>query len=184
MPPRIPAKARYIGIDPGASGGIAVVTSHQFEVTAMPRTLLHLWELISSLAGNSRAVIESVHAMPKQGVTSSFTFGRGYGGLLMALTAAKIPFEEVRPQAWQKCLGISPRKKDEPKGELKLRLLRKAQQLYPTLLLWNEPKSKGKQLAVCDALLIATYCQRICHGKVGVSSAREGMEALREVWSV
>lgn len=163
MPPSVVQK-RYIGIDPGNEGGIAIITGHGIELIQMPDTLLQLWEIIAPLRGFSQAVIEQVHSMPKQGVASSFTFGKNYGSLLMALTAAQIPFEEVRPQVWQKCLCISPRKKDEPKGKLKLRLLKKAQQLYPTLWHWREPKSKGKQLAVCDALLIATYCQRIHRG--------------------
>jgi hypothetical protein len=78
----------------------------------------------------------------------------------MALTSAGIPFEPIRPQAWQKALGITPRKKTESKPDFKNRLRAKAQQLYPSLPLWSEPKSKGKQLALCDALLIATYCKR------------------------
>jgi crossover junction endodeoxyribonuclease RuvC len=96
-------------------------------------------------------MIEKVHSMPKQGVASSFKFGRGYGGLRMALIAAGIPFEEVTPQAWQKALAIPKRSKTETPVQWKNRLKALAQQLYPDIKV---------TLKLADALLIATYCQR------------------------
>jgi|SRR3990172_1224673 len=170
MTPPIPMPTKrephgYLGIDPGASGGLALIRGSTIRVSTMPETMLEIWDLVygSSLCGppfRTHAIIEKVHSMPKQGVTSAFTFGKGYGMLLMALTAASIPYEEIRPEVWQKYLSISPRKKGEAKPLLKLRLLNKAQQLFPLLPLWKKPKSKGEQLAVCDALLIAEYCRR------------------------
>jgi hypothetical protein len=97
------------------------------------------------------AVIEKVHAMPGNGVSGMFKFGMSYGGLRMALIAAGIPFEEVQPRAWQKAMGIPPRSKTESGTQWKNRLKAKAQQLYP---------AEKVTLAVADALLIATYCQR------------------------
>lgn len=50
-----------------------------------------------------RFVIEFVHAMPGQGVTSMFTFGRGTGvgfGSFFALRPG-CPVYEVTPQKWQ-----------------------------------------------------------------------------------
>jgi Holliday junction resolvasome RuvABC endonuclease subunit len=97
------------------------------------------------------AVIEHVHAMPKQGVSSTFKFGVGYGGLRMALIAASIPFEEVTPRTWQKALGVVVRKKTETKTQFKNRLKAKAQQLFPR---------ESITLKTADALLIAEYCRR------------------------
>jgi crossover junction endodeoxyribonuclease RuvC len=83
--------------------------------------------------------------MPKQGVTSAFTFGKGYGALLMALTAAGIPFETVTPQRWQKALGcLSKGDKNVTK--------RKAQQLWPHIT-WTHNTA--------DAALIAEYGRRL-----------------------
>jgi crossover junction endodeoxyribonuclease RuvC len=97
------------------------------------------------LGAEAFATIEAVHAMPKQGVTSSFTFGKGYGALLMALTAAGIPFETVTPQKWQKALGcLSKGDKNVTK--------RKAQQLWPHIQ-WSH--------ATSDAALIAEYGRRL-----------------------
>lgn len=172
----------YLGIDPGKSGGIACLCNGDVAIDPMPTTETDLWTYIGLLSGVAIVVIEHVTSSPQMGVTSSFTFGMGYGSLRMALVAAEIPFEPIRPQVWQKALGIPPRYKgtpkvvrkivkgkpkavtirvgEEPKEAFKERLRAKAQQLYPKLPIWKEPRSKGKQLAICDALLIATYCQR------------------------
>jgi crossover junction endodeoxyribonuclease RuvC len=150
----------YLGIDPGKSGGLCRL-SESGEVAAlsvMPDTELDTWQWFQGW-GTEFALIELVHSMPQQGVSSTFTFGKGYGGLRMALTAVGIPFETVTPQAWQKGLGITPKKKIESKAEFKARLRAFAQRLFPSLDLWG--RTKGEQLSVCDALLIAEFNRRV-----------------------
>lgn len=75
-------------------------------------------------------VIESVHAMPGQGVTSMFTFGRGYGFLLGVLMSHSFKIVTVTPQRWQKELGLGKSEGDKPAWKRKLKA--KAEQLYPT----------------------------------------------------
>ena len=139
-----------IGVDPGANGGIAWITDGKTCVEKMPDTLQDLWELIrditnhprSSLDGRKyKAYIEAVSSSPQMGVVSAFSFGRGYGNLEMALTAAGIPFERVRPQVWQKALGCMT------KGDKNVSK-RKAQELFPDRKITH---------ATADALLIAHY---------------------------
>ena len=139
-----------IGIDVGINGGIAWITDGKACVEKMPDTLQDLWELIrditnhprSSLDGRKyKAYIEQVSSSPQMGVVSSFSFGRGYGNLEMALTAAGIPFERVRPQVWQKALGCMT------KGDKNVSK-RKAQELFPDRKITH---------ATADALLIAHY---------------------------
>ncbi len=136
-----------IGIDPGMSGGIATVNIETGITGAikMPETPRDIWDALGGWvhfpAGYVRAAIEKVHSMPKQGVTSSFTFGKGYGALLMALIAANIPFVDVTPQKWQKSLSCMT---GGDKNVSKAR----AQQLFPTLKITH---------AVADALLIAEW---------------------------
>ena len=143
-----------IGVDPGANGGIAWITDGKACVEKMPDTLQDLWDLIrditnhprSSLDGRKyKAYIEQVSSSPQMGVVSAFSFGRGYGNLEMALTAAGISFERVRPQVWQKALGCMT------KGDKNVSK-RKAQELFP-----------GRKIthATADALLIAHYGTRI-----------------------
>lgn len=140
-----------IGIDPGTNGGIAWIDYNGNAcVEKMPDSLQDLWELVcditnyprSSVDGRSyKAYIEQVSSSPQMGVKSAFTFGNGFGHLEMALTAAGIPFERVRPQVWQKALGCMT------KGDKNI-TKRKAQELFPQIKVTH---------ATADALLIAHY---------------------------
>jgi len=159
--------ALFIGIDPGSLSGGLVSISDEGEIIAadvMPDTLRDIWLWFKQQAAftYSRifAVLEKVHSMPNQGVASSFTFGTNFGHLQMALTAANIPFELCLPRNWQKGLEIAPKAKAEDKRAFKFRLLANAQQLFPAFELWSQPKTKIKQLAIADALLMAEYCRR------------------------
>ncbi len=46
--------------------------------------------------------MENVHAMPKQGVTSMFNFGKGFGQLIGMCQAMGWDLRMVTPQAWKK----------------------------------------------------------------------------------
>lgn len=135
----------YIGIDPGVAGGLAVLDGEGrvLRVARMPETeqdvlaFLHDWPY-------SRAILEFVHSSPQMGVVSAFTFGRAYGGLRMALAACGIPYDEVRPQAWQRTLGCRTR------GDKNVSK-RRAQELFPTMRITH---------AIADALLLAEYGRR------------------------
>jgi hypothetical protein len=137
-----------IGIDAGKSGGIAWITDGKPCVEKMPDTLADLWELIVAISLNAEtgglgihAYLEQVSSSPGMGVVSAFTFGNGFGHLEMALTAAGIPFERVRPQVWQKAMGCMT------KGDKNVSK-RKAQELFPEIKITH---------ATADALLIAKY---------------------------
>lgn len=142
-----------IGIDPGASGGIAFIPDNnpaKAWAMKMPETLADLWDLFIEQIGEDpdhrmlHACLEKVHSMPGQGVASSFKFGQGFGHLEMALTAARIPFTYVTPQKWQKELGcLTGGDKNISKA--------RAQQLFPQIKVTH---------AIADSLLLAEYCRR------------------------
>lgn len=138
----------FIGVDPGASGAIAVLDEDGkfidvFKAGDAERDVE--WK-VSKYSGESSvcAMIERVHSMPKQGVASSFKFGQSYGFLRGILTANLIPFEEVQPAKWQQAMGC------RTKGDKNV-TKQKAGQLFPSVKVahWN-----------ADALLIAEYCRR------------------------
>jgi len=136
----------YIGIDPGLSGGISILSEGvKPYAVKMPDTERDVFDLLKSLTNwhdtSPVAVIEKVHSMPGQGVVSSFTFGKGYGALRMALIALEIPFREITPQTWQKALGCMTKgNKNVSKA--------KAQQLFPSLTITH---------AIADSLLLAEW---------------------------
>lgn len=145
----------YLGIDPGQSGGIAIVDQlgNCTSLVKMPETEQDILWAIPFGDEITFGMIEKVHALPKQGVSSTFKFGMGYGGLRMALVALAIRFDEVTPMKWQKALGVVPRdvKGGESKNDHKNKLLAKAQQLFPNTKITRH---------TADSLLIAEYCRR------------------------
>jgi crossover junction endodeoxyribonuclease RuvC len=100
-----------LGIDPGQKGGIALVNYAGAIIQHFKfvnRTEHEIGEFVRQSCADNwpiRAAVEKVHSMPKQGVSSSFKFGMGYGFVRGLLVAHQIPFVEVTPQAWQKALG-------------------------------------------------------------------------------
>jgi len=139
-----------LGIDPGASGGIAIV-GVVTEAVKMPDTERDLIELVREYARQAdRAVIERVSAMPGNGVAGMFKFGMSYGALRMALIAVGIPFEAVTPAKWQSGLGV-PKRGGKTKTQHKNVLKAKAQELFPALKITH---------ATADALLIAEWGRR------------------------
>tara|TARA_R110002020_G_scaffold376130_1_gene587258 strand:+ start:3909 stop:4415 length:507 start_codon:yes stop_codon:yes gene_type:complete len=162
----------FMGVDPGAKGSIAVLKKDGSiqEVFFLSSTEAEIAECIDAWnpysGGNCTSQVncclERVHSMPGQGVRSMFTFGQNYGFLRGCLFSSGIVPEDVSPRTWQKELNIDPRriKRGETKNKFKERLLNKAKTLWPHYYLWEEPKTKGKQLALCDALLIAESCRR------------------------
>lgn len=145
----------YIGIDPGLSGGIAILNQDGSvkEVVAMPDTPRDIYEFLFLYKEDSRCVLEDVgHGMPGQSSKATATFARHNGHLEMALLALGIPTEKVTPQKWIKVYQLK-KKKEQDKNEWKNVLKAKAQSLFPQL-------GKKVTLKTCDALLIAEYARR------------------------
>ena len=157
----------FIGIDPGLSGGIAVIDElgivQPDGVVKMPPTEADLLTFLGRFSAikegmQPRAVLERVSSSPQMGVVSAFTFGRGVGALRMALAAACIPFDAVTPGKWQRYMGCLS-------GGVKNVTKRRAQELFPSMKVTH---------AVADALLLAEYGRRIAtaHGAPIVGERR------------
>jgi len=146
--------ALYCGIDPGASGGIAILDAAGavVDASAMPETEGDVAEYLREFADRiDMAHIEAVHSFPGQGVASTFTFGVSYGGLRMALKCFRIPFEAVSPMRWQKLIGVAVTEKKDKKRATKA----VAQRLFP-----NNPWTHK----TADAVLLAEHARRIYVG--------------------
>ena len=136
-----------IGINPGSSGGIAWLVAGRAYTCKMPSTVADLLEVMP----RGTAWIEQVHAMPGQGVTSMFTFGRNLGQIEGVLAALKIPHRYVSPAKWQKEFGLLRKSKAELIRDKKNRHKAEAQRLFPHIKITH---------AIADALLIAEYGRR------------------------
>jgi len=56
------------------------------------------------------AVIEGVHSMPGQGVSTTFKFGRAFGTVEGIVAALGIPSELIAPHTWKQKVGVSKEK--------------------------------------------------------------------------
>ena len=148
-----------IGIDPGQSGGIAIIDSGKMIAFRMPLTERDTWDVLSyRREPHPRiAYLEKVGPMPKQGVSSTWKFGQHYGMLRAFLIAADIPFETVSPAKWQRAMGCLT------KGDKNVSK-RKAQELFPNATICT--KTKKITHAVADAMLIAEYGRRLRNGEI------------------
>ena len=97
------------------------------------------------------AYIERAQAMPKQGVTSMFNYGKGFGLWLGLLIGIGIPYTLVSPRSWRKIMMLDMAK---DKGASLLR----AKQLFPGC---THQLQLVKDHNKAEALLIAAYGQRI-----------------------
>lgn len=148
--------ALVIGIDPGLTGAIAVLSAdgaveHLADLPVIrDRSLawidggqLQKMLLDASRGCTARAIVERVSAMPRQGVASSFAFGVGFGSILSVLQAMQISIELVTPAMWKRSLGLSSDKRAS---------LHKARLLFPAADL-HLAKHDGR----AEALLLAHW---------------------------
>lgn len=145
-----------VGIDPGASGGLAIIPPDHglLDIKTWNFTNLSEKEIRDIIFGevsflNSMVFLEKVHSMPMQGTSSSFSFGQNYGFLRGLLFACFIPFEDVPAKTWQTKLGLAKSGMEKP--ERKRMLKAKAEQWFPR---------QKVTLSTADALLIAEYGYR------------------------
>lgn len=118
---------RRIGIDNGAKGAIVAIDGKAQPVIVEPMPVINvgvtrkgkkgtknvldmhrvvavLREVRDASGGDVFAVLEHAQVFPGEGRSTAFTAGRSYGALEMALVSLGIPYEIVRPRAWQKAV--------------------------------------------------------------------------------
>ena len=145
----------YIGVDPGTTGAVAMIDKqggvnvYDFETMEALDALL----AVKSFA-RATACVEKVASMPKQGVSTTFKFGKNTGRVIGWLEALGIPFVEVTPTKWQKMVYDSGEKMADKKAQS----LQVARKLFPAMLPMLKRKKDHNR---ADALLIAEYCRKV-----------------------
>lgn len=169
-----------VGIDPGLSGGIAVLDGAapeppQAVVYPMPifktttkkgyrnvydESLLaafgRSWALFL-MAQGLHVFVEKQQALPSTmgGASANFQRGLAQGLWIGMLASYRIPYTLVPPQSWQKVmlLGI-------PGEDTKQRSVVAAGRLFPNVSLLPTPRCTKPHDGYADALLIAEYGRR------------------------
>jgi len=147
----------FVGIDPGKQGSIAYLVNSSIKVIATPIVekeydIVAMKNILLDINKNDEVfcVLERAQPMPKQGVVSMFSFGKGYGIWLALLVSLGLKFQIVHSRTWtRKMLEGSP-------GVGKERAFNVARNLFPS---W-QPKFK-KEYQYADAILLAEYARRI-----------------------
>lgn len=139
-----------MGIDPGVSGAIAFFYPEQDRVAVydMPsaNNVVSGAEVarLCNAFTPKMAMIEAVHAMPGQGVSSTFKFGQSYGIAIGAVSACLIPLHFVTPQRWKKHFRLGA-DKDEGRA--------KAISMWPACQHFSRKKDHGR----AEAALLARF---------------------------
>lgn len=152
----------YIGIDPGKNGGIAVIQDiNRYKHKVIDNyvysddkliELIKLYEYIHRVDNEHIfCILEYVHAMPKQGVSSTFNFGMNFGFIQGVLKAYGIPYELVTPQKWKKEFSVTSDKNTS---------IEVAKRLFPNVNLKATERCKKDHDGMAEALLMAEYARR------------------------
>lgn len=156
---------RILGIDPGLSGGFALVDetgkllrcgvfpTHTVKKNGKASTQLD-GATLAALIGSTmatKAYVEAVSSRPRQ--AGQFQFGINTGLIHGILHAHRVSFSLVAPAAWKSTYGIK-RLEEETKRDKKNEAREIAARLYPE----HEAKfARVKDDGVAEATLIALY---------------------------
>jgi Holliday junction resolvasome RuvABC endonuclease subunit len=170
-----------IGIDPGLTGGVAMLHGSQAEVWDTPSKLVEvngktkrridapaLARLIDKAVNcldphrEARAFVELAQASPRMGVSSAFAYGQAFGLVVGVLAHLDVPVQTVPAAQWKRGMGLAKkgsrelgRDEEREKGSA----LDLARRLYPQLA---DELGRIKDNGRADALLLAHWgCEQL-----------------------
>lgn len=150
---------KVLGVDPGIRGGLALVELSG----AMPVIVDAIDSPVIGTGAKERvdviairkwiehhrpdlALIERAQAMPKQGASSGFKYGRATGSLEAAIILSAVPLELVEPSMWKRALRLPGKDKEAAR--------QRALEVFPTARsLLTRKKDHGR----AEAALIALF---------------------------
>lgn len=142
----------YFGIDPGSKGGWAVLGDDQ-DAGAMPMVGKEIDAYALAAVLNkyrpSLVVVERAQAMPRQGVSSMFNYGKGFGKILGVLEAGCWSHQLVTPQQWKRSV-LAGTAKD------KFAAINHCHRRYPMVDL-VPGRARKPQDGIADAVCMAEY---------------------------
>ena len=151
-----------LGVDPGIHGGLAIVTLSDdaapqlVDAIDIPVTGTKAKERVDVAALRNwiethhphHALIERAQALPKQGASSGFKYGRAVGAIEATVAGCGIPLTILEPRIWKQfhCL----------RGDNKELSRQRALQLFPNAhTLFTHKKDHGRAEAALIALTAA-----------------------------
>lgn len=153
---------RYLGIDPGSKGAVAILNEDDtVSFIDLDNVLEGYVQLTTNLnhSINTCVMVEDVCGRPGQSCQSNTTFMKlaGYAEMLGCyLSYPNGVFGKVKPQVWKKHFGLMTR--GLTKTQKKHLSIDLAKKLYPSVADQLTASKDGR----AEALLIARYCKDVC----------------------
>ena len=152
---------KVLGIDPGLSGGLAVVEGGRLlGVIDVPTTgekakrRVHVAGVLAFLQKHcpDHAVIERAQSMPEQGSSSGFIYGRAVGALEAIVEGMQIPLTVIESVHWKKAHALIKRGKEDSR--------QRAIKLFPAAVGFERKLDHNR----AEAALIAWYGAMLLRG--------------------
>lgn len=149
----------YIGIDVGAKGGISAINEHSEVLFSVPMSRENLVDKMNQVnfwrtEWNCGAIacVEKVGAMPGQGVTGMFNFGKGAGYIEGVLETLQIPYQLIPPQRWKKEFGLIHKGKKDS--------IETCRRLFPVVNLLPTERCRKESDGLAESLIMAEFAKR------------------------
>ena len=142
----------YIGCDPGKTGSMAIIW-HTGDVEVIPFDKAGYINAIARAneTDECKCCLEHVSAMPRQGVTSTFSFGENFGWCQGVLDAYGVSYELVRPQKWKREFSVTADKNTS---------IEVCKRLFPDVSLKRTENCRKDDDGMAEALLMCEYARR------------------------
>lgn len=172
---------RVLGIDVGLRGGLSLAdTQRVILAEELPEMPLHTEDLVEIIKNwdVTHVYLEKAQSMPRQGVSSVFTYATGYGAIIGVVKTLKLPLRLVQPREWTREMHkgttyVEPPKVDGKKSKTnpaKERSKEAALNLFPHMNFLVSPRSKKLHDGLIDSSLIAEFGRREQLGKFNAAS--------------
>jgi crossover junction endodeoxyribonuclease RuvC len=127
---------RTLGIDPGGTGALCllenglIVAMHDMPtvteiVSGKPKERVEpglVASIIRDMGHIDMAYVERVSAMPKQGIASTFVFGRSAGIIEGVLAGLQVPVKLILPGRWKKAAGFPAKASKDASRQMAVKL--------------------------------------------------------------
>ena len=158
---------RYIGIDPGSKGAIAIIDDYDnvLAIHDLDTDLYTYWcamrnlDDIEGFFDETYATVEDVCGRPGQSCVANTTFMK-LAGMAELVAYSLGTFLKVKPQVWKKHFGLVFGK-ELTKTQKKHKSIELAKELFPSVADQLMASKDGR----AEALLIAKYCQQLFKDK-------------------
>lgn len=168
---------KIASVDPGIRGGIALVELSGampvlIDAIDIPVVGTGAKERVDVIAIHKwierhrpdLALVERAQAMPKQGASSGFKYGRATGALEMAVILSAVPVELVEPAMWKRVLRLPGKDKEAAR--------QRALELFPDA---HHLLARKKDHGRAEAALIAFYGFKISRLMAAPPGAQTGL---------